>query len=188
MNMTGGTANVGSWFSVGRNGGLGVLNQSGGSLTVVTQQLEAGALGAAVANGIVKGQVNLTGGSLTTINDVYAGNQNNGVVNVSGTGQLVVGGTLRLALTNATTLGIVNLRPGGTITTASVTQGAGQGVFNFHGGTLQASTDTSALMTSNTAAGSGTLTAYAYPENAVIDTNGHQVLWICRSLRRLATA
>ena len=91
--------------------------------------------------------MNLTGGTISTVNNTYAGEQTNGVLNVSGTGHLIVGtsGVAGLALipavTNATTLGIVNLLPGGLITTPQVHQGQGQGIINFQGGVLQASTD-----------------------------------------------
>ena len=177
MDMAGGTVNVGSWLALGRGGGQGILNQSGGSITVQTNNLTVGSFGGAAGNGVVHGQVNLTGGTLSTVNNTYAGEQTNGVVNVSGSGHLIVGtsGVAGLALipavTNATTVGIVNLLPGGLITTPQVHQGQGQGIVNFQGGVLQASTDSAAFMTPT--GFTGTLTAYAYQGNAVIDTNGH---------------
>ncbi len=142
-----------------------------------TNNLTVGSFGGATGNGVVHGQVNLTGGTLSTVNNAYAGEQTNGVINVSGTGHLIVdtsgtaGTALIAAVTNAGTLGIVNLLPGGLITTPQVHQGAGQGVINFQGGVLQANTDSSAFMTPT--GFTGTLNAYAYQGNAVIDTNGH---------------
>ena len=47
MDMTGGTVSIGSWFAVGRGGAKGVLNMSGGSLTVSANPLTIGSLGAA---------------------------------------------------------------------------------------------------------------------------------------------
>ena len=44
-------------------------------------------------------------------------------------------------------------------------------MINFQGGVLQANTDSSAFMTPT--GFTGTLKAYAYPGNAVIDSNGH---------------
>jgi autotransporter-associated beta strand protein len=89
---------------------------------------------------------------------------------IAGTGG-AAGLALIPALTNASTVGIVNLLPGGLITTPQVHQGQGQGIVNFQGGVLQASTDSSAFMTPT--GFTGTLKAYAYQGNAVIDTNGH---------------
>ena len=51
MDMTGGTANIGSWLALGRGGGQGILNQSGGSITVLTNNLTIGSFGGAAGNG-----------------------------------------------------------------------------------------------------------------------------------------
>ena len=55
-----------------------------------TNNLTVGSFGGATGNGVVHGQVNLTGGTLSTVNNAYAGEQTNGVINVSGTGHLIV--------------------------------------------------------------------------------------------------
>ena len=39
MNMSGGTAKIGSWLAIGRGGDSGTLNLSGGSLNVATNNL-----------------------------------------------------------------------------------------------------------------------------------------------------
>ena len=92
MDMTGGTVTVGSWLAVGRQAGKGVLNMSGGSLTVNTQPLTIGSLGAAFTPGTLDGLVNLSGGTITTAANTFLGEHSNAVMNVSGTGHLIVQG------------------------------------------------------------------------------------------------
>ena len=171
MDITGGTANVGSWLALGRGGGQGVINQSGGSVTVLTNQLTIGSFGGTTDPSIVHGLYNISGGTVTTTNNVYVGEQSQAALNVTGTG------TWSLALRYAWDLrqmarnSNLNLL-GGTVTTPFVGGGTGGGAINFNGGVLQAATDTADFITQS---GTGPLTAYAYSGNAVIDSNGHQV-------------
>ena len=174
MDITGGTANVGSWMALGRGGGQGVVNQSGGSVTVLTNQLTIGSFGGTTDPGIVHGLYNISGGSVTTTNNVFVGEGSMAVLNVMGSGQVVAGTGVRVALGNFSSPAngsMLNLL-GGTVTTPFVGGGGGAGALNFHGGVLQASTDVADLIVQT---GTGAFTAYAYPGNAVIDSNGHQV-------------
>ena len=171
MDMTGGTATIGSWFAVGRGGGQGVVNLSGGTINVTTNQVTIGSLPSSVIDGLVHGMVNVSGGTLNATNNVWVGEQSSGVLNMlPGNGQVIAGQSVVLA-SNGTAglnnLGIVNLM-GGTITTNSVTKGGGTGIFNFNGGTLQAANDNALFIT-------GLTHAYTYGGGANIDTNGHTV-------------
>ena len=175
MDMTGGTVGIGSWLALGRGGGQGVLNQSGGSITVSGNPLTIGSFGGAIDPGIVHGLVNVSGGTLTATTNVYVGEGTMGVLNVSGTGHVVATTAVRVALgnfyspANGSTLNLL----GGTLTTPVLSGGGGTGTINFNGGVLQAATDSQTFLTNT--GNTGTLTAYAYPGNAIIDSNGHQV-------------
>ncbi len=172
MDMTGGTVTVGSWLAVGRQAGKGVLNMSGGSLTVSNNPLTIGSLGTAFTAGTLDGLVNLSGGTLTTTSNTFVGEQSNAVLNMSGTGHLIVqGAQLQIAVNNATNISTLNLL-GGIATVPQVTRGAGTATVNFNGGTLQARADTSSLITTGAA---GVQNVYSYSGGANIDDGGHNV-------------
>src|SRR5205823_2297483 len=90
-----------------------------------------------------------------------------GTLNVSGTGTVLANGGLELGLAASGT-GTVTLSGTGMISTPRVFKGAGQGTFNFNGGTLQARTSTASFMGGLTAANVGTF-------GAVIDTQGNSI-------------
>ncbi|HZZ26917.1 MAG TPA: autotransporter-associated beta strand repeat-containing protein [Pirellulales bacterium] len=192
MDITNGSVTVGSWLAVARGGGVGLINMSGGTLNLNANALTIGSLGGATGDGIVHGQVNLTGGQIITnsLTSVFVGEQANGVLNVSGTGLLTVGGTEGLAFArgNAAAFGIMNLGTGGMVQTATVHPGqvitganvGGTGTLNFHGGTLQAtSSDTFTtgfdFMPANGIGYAGTLNVYSYRGGAIIDDGGNNI-------------
>lgn len=168
MTLSAGTVTSGSWLPVGRNG-TGVLNVSGGTLTVNSQNYSLGSFDGA------KGDVNLTGGVTSTTNTganqgiFIVGEGGDGVLTVSGTAALNLSGALGVQMARgATGRGIVNLN-GGTITTPAVTKGPGAtGIFSFNGGTLRPTASNAAFMTGLTA-------AYVRPGGANIDTNGQNI-------------
>jgi fibronectin-binding autotransporter adhesin len=171
MDVSGGTITVNSWLALGRGGGQGVLNMSGGSLQLVTSPLTIGSFGG--ATGVVHGVVNLSGGTITAGigQETYVGEQVNGVMNVTG-GTFNATAPVVLARTNATTQGILNAN-GGTVAAPQFHQGAGAGIINFHGGTLAATSDTFDFITPG--ANTGTLAVYSYQGDAKIDAQGHSV-------------
>jgi autotransporter-associated beta strand protein len=176
MNMSGGTVTIGSWFAFARGGGQGVLNLSGGSITVSGSPVTIGSFGGALDPGVVHGLANVTGGTLAVApaNAFYVGEGTAAVLNISGTGRVVGGNTgIRIALGNfysPANGSMVNLLPGGRLVTSSVTAGAGSGTLNFNGGTLQATVPSFSLI------GSGTLTTYIYGGGAIIDDGGNAVI------------
>ena len=113
--QTGGVANMnGAWFEIAQNnGGIGTLGLSGG-------------------------QLNYTGA-----NQFVVGSRGNGTLNVSGTGRLDAGNTLRVAGSweGQTLTGRVN-QTGGTVLSTNVQIGNsnGTGIYNLDGGTFRINT------------------------------------------------
>jgi autotransporter-associated beta strand protein len=150
MDMSGGTFNSAGRFSLARRaGGMGVLDLSGGRVSV------------AAANEVIIG--------MTDAATTY------GVINVRGTGVLdAANGSsskmLNLNVNNAVGgTGIVNLLSGGTIIANRV--GAtrqGMTVLNFNGGTLQAATN---LTVGSTFMTNGLAGAYIYSGGVTINTD-----------------
>jgi autotransporter-associated beta strand protein len=192
IDISGGQVTVGSWLAVARGGGVGMINMSGGTLNINSNDLTIGSVGGATGDGVAHGQVNLTGGIITTnsLTSVFVGEQANGVLNVSGTGQLAVGGIEGLAFArgSATAIGIMNLGTGGLAQAVSVHPGqlltgnnvGGTGTLNFHGGTLKA-TSSDVITTgfnfipANGIGYAGTLNLYSYKEGANIDDGGNGI-------------
>jgi fibronectin-binding autotransporter adhesin len=187
VNVSGGSMTVGGYLVGGINasGAVGVWNISGGSVGISTfGTTNFGAtLGASAGTA---GVMNITGGSFTSATTGTAGGMflgenatGSGILNVSGLGTGTFGGGstslgLRVGNNNvATNTGIVNLGAvgsgGGTIVATKVSSAGttSNSYFNFHGGTLKAST---------AAAGATFFTglkgAYVYGEGGTIDNNG----------------
>jgi fibronectin-binding autotransporter adhesin len=153
-------------ITVGNNGAasFGVLNVTGGILRNATNP------GIAQNNGV----------------GLYLGEVGTGIMNVSGAGLVSVGGPsgtsagLFLAINGTTSAGVVNLGAVGSTSVTDYTNGtilvslvhtnagAGNAVFNFHGGTLQTTRTAANFMT-------GLTRAYIYGEGGVIDTNGSDI-------------
>ncbi len=183
INVTSGDVTPGQFLVAGITtaGAYGIWNISGGSVTPANNN--GGTVGAG-ANTF--GQVNVTGsGSYSTTGTVgiYIGESGNGTLNVSGGGSLTLtqgnGVTEGLVIgRNNGAFGVVNLGAigagntnNGLITTGIVQKpgGTATGIFNFHGGTLQAST--SAV----TGFFTGLTGAYVYGEGGTINNNGQSI-------------
>ena len=131
MVMTGGTVNIGGWFAIGRFGGIGDLELSGGSIT-----MSPGNTGnITVATTPSTGIVNQTGGSMTnTVSQTWIAESGAGTWNLNG-GVDVLGFVLLTRLSGAT--GTLNLN-GGDLFATQIQDTGGNGAFNFNGGTLHA--------------------------------------------------
>ena len=185
LTVNGGSVSVGGYLVAGiSTNGVGVVNIRGGA--VATNGAYGGTLGAtapsATANSL--GVMNVTGGTFASTNATFSallvGENATGILNVSGSGAVNLGGAvantgLRLAASNTAAYGIANLggvgTGGGTISTNIVAKGTGTGIFNFHGGTLEARAsiaNTGTFMTGLTA-------AYIYGEGGTINTNGQDI-------------
>jgi hypothetical protein len=167
--------NTNYWTVIGRNGGTGVLNMSGGTLTKA-----GGGNFIVAAGGNSNGTFSQTSGTFTNtasetwvneggvsgLYDLSGGVANLGVIDVGraggGNAELRVRGTgamtattVRLGAADGVT-SLVNLS-GGSLTASSVEPGAGTGTktFNFTGGVL--STGAYALATPLDNGGTGTL-------------------------------
>ena len=117
---------------VGRNGGLGTVNQAAGSVIETNQWVTL------AANAGSTGTYNLSGGTLTS-NFMEIGADGSGTLTVSGTGQATA--NQYTVGTRATGAGVVNvIGPGAVTSTGNVflggDQGAGSGTVNQVGGTI----------------------------------------------------
>ncbi|MCF7786516.1 MAG: autotransporter-associated beta strand repeat-containing protein [Prosthecobacter sp.] len=184
INVTGGTVTPGQFLVAGiaNAGAVGIWNISGGTVNINSGN--AGTLGA--STGTI-GVVNITGTGIynSSANNgasgIFVGENGAGILNVSGSGSLVLGGQaasngLRIGHVNvATASGIVNLGAvgagGGTITTNRVSTAGtnATSTFNFHGGTLKSST------TPNAAFMTGLTNAFVYGEGGTIDNNAQSI-------------
>jgi fibronectin-binding autotransporter adhesin len=169
LTINGGSVSTTSWLAIGRGATAGtgsvrgILTVTGGSLTVGGGNLAIGAFqGSASASSVMA----ISGGTVTTVGQVFVGENLSGTLDVSG-GNLVTSTTAGVRLKSAGAgTGIVNLR-GGTITAGYVNQG-GTGTFNFNGGTLQTTRSLTTFM-------QGLTNAYVYPGGGTIDTNAFDI-------------
>ena len=131
MIVRGGAVNIGGWFAIGRFGGAGDLELSGGSVTLLPG--DPGNL--TLATSPSTGMVNQSGGALTnTVSQTWVAESSQGIWNLNG-GMDVLGTMLLTRLGGAT--GIFNLN-GGDLFAAQILDSGGNGTFNFNGGTLHA--------------------------------------------------
>ncbi|MEO5913180.1 MAG: autotransporter-associated beta strand repeat-containing protein [Luteolibacter sp.] len=174
--------------------GEGTVNVQGGTL----QAINGGAI--LVGASGVKGTLNLTSGSMTSVGDIVVGNVAEGILNVSGGSASITGTVAQRLVVSVAGPGTVNLS-GGSVDIAgpagvnfgSTTGSTGTGILNLDGGTLF----TQKISKIATAAGSsavfnfngGTLkargdnaafmtgldTANVHNGSALIDTNGANV-------------
>lgn len=141
ITQTGGTVNIGNDGGENFIGarGTGIWNQSAGTVntrgwTVIGRYADAGA----------NGTLSVTGGTfnqLTNNRHIIVGEENVGVLNISGTGTVNAVGDNGVVVGNsaATGNGTINLSTGGTLVTRSIQEGAGgSSTVNFNGGTLRA--------------------------------------------------
>ncbi len=171
--ISAGSLAVNNWFAIGRDGGTGTFNLTGGTVTKGGNgDIEIGGWNSGT------GSMNVSGGLL----DVQAGNV---LVAVSGrgTGTMTIGGTgevrtanLFVARYDDGTTGTLNLDAGGTLRTGQLAGRAPdhtqnpQSTVNFNGGTLVATRDSSSfinsLTTANVAAGGAIIDTQAYSVTA----------------------
>ena len=136
VNMTGGNVTVNSWVAIGRDGGTGTLNLSGGTFTkgVGSGTLDIGTFGNGATN--ASGTLNQTGGSV-----VNTGSETNIARDASGSGVWnMSGGTATLTTLNIGNAGVGawNVSNGATATTGSIqigNGGAGVGTMVVDGAT-----------------------------------------------------
>ena len=135
MIMTNGAVNIGGWFAIGRFGGIGDLEFSGGSITI-----SPGTTGnITVATTPSTGVVNQSGGALTnTVSQTWIAESGSGTWNLNA-GTDVLGIVLLTRLSGAT--GAFNLNGGNLFVTQILDTGF-NGTFNFNGGTLHAEAST----------------------------------------------
>ncbi len=176
INNNGGAITSGSWFALARGGGQGVYNQSAGSLTVNGSPLTIGSFGGATTVGTVHGVVNISGGTVTTVNQpIYVGEQTNSVMTVSGetsgpTATQVNAGAGIVFSQNADNTSVLNLAGGITSTTrVAQNRATGNGTVNFNGGVLKATSNNATFM-QGLAGG-----AYIYGGGATIDDGGFNI-------------
>jgi autotransporter-associated beta strand protein len=131
MFMTGGTVNIGGWLAIGRFGGIGDLELSGGSITLSPGDAGNITLATAPSTGVV----NQSGGALTnTVSQTWVAESASGTWNLNG-GTDVLGVVLLTRLSGAS--GTFNLN-GGDLLATQILDPGGNGTFNFNGGTLHA--------------------------------------------------
>jgi autotransporter-associated beta strand protein len=139
MIMTGGTVNIGGWFAIGRFGGIGDLELSGGSITMSPGNTGNITLATTPSTGIV----NQIGGTLTnTVSQTWIAESAGGTWNLNA-GTDVLGVVLLSRLAGAT--GAFNLN-GGDLFATQILDNGGNGAFNFNGGTLHARANSSSFL------------------------------------------
>jgi autotransporter-associated beta strand protein len=132
FDLSAGTVTNNSWLAVGREGGHGTLNISGGSMTK-----QGGGNISITHGGGATGTINQTDGSFTcAAGETWIGEDSGpGIWNISG-GTATLG-YVQLAR-NASASGTLNLN-GGTFAATEITTGSsGSSTLNFNGGTLLA--------------------------------------------------
>ena len=165
LNQSGGTVTVGSFVTLGLgvyNGGSGTYNLSG------TGILSGGTVVVGGNNGSGTGFLHQTGGTIN-VSSLHIGENDEGSGAV-GTYTLDQGTATATAVylgINTSSTGTVNLN-GGTLTTGSVLGVMGTSTFRFNSGTLQASVSSTGFF-------SGFTNAYVGTGGAVINTNGFNV-------------
>ncbi|HTI98917.1 MAG TPA: autotransporter-associated beta strand repeat-containing protein [Dongiaceae bacterium] len=131
MVVTSGTVSIGGWLAVGRFGGNGDLEISGGSLTLLPGNTGNLTLATTPSVGVVK----QSGGALTnTASQTWVAESATGSWTLSG-GVDVLGDVLLTRLAGAT--GTFNLN-GGDLYVSQIADPGGNGTFNFNGGRLHA--------------------------------------------------
>lgn len=145
--LSAGSVTINGWLAVGREGGTGTLNISGGSMT------KGGSGGnISIAHGGGTGTINQTGGAFaSTVGETWIGEDSNtGTWNLSG--GTATFGMVHLAQ-NASASGVVNLN-GGTFTATELTTGntGATSTLNLNGGTLAAGANNTNFLHDITAA------------------------------------
>ena len=144
-NLSGGTNSVGNWFAVGRSGGDGVINMTGGELTKVGGgNFLIGTGYQSPIGGTPSGTINQSGGTINCASGEFLVPENSpatGFHNMSGSAVLIVNNWLAIGRNGGAgvfnlTNGLVNKTGGGNI----VIGAGGQGELNQYGGTISNTT------------------------------------------------
>jgi len=160
--LTNGSINLGSWFAIGRFGGIGDLEMAGGSITMMSGN--NGNITLATTPG--QGTVNQTGGVITnTATQTWVAESAVGNWTLAG-GEDVLG-IIHLTQ-NAGASGTFNLN-GGDLFATGITDNGGAGTFNFNGGTLHAGAGANSLWMHDI---NGSVNVQS---NAIINTEGNDV-------------
>lgn len=145
-NFSGGTNNCSNWFVVGRGGGTGIMNMSGGVLNRLSGGEPAFIVGSHDGGNSV-GTLNFSGGTINCASEFWIANGNGGTatgtVNVSGTAALTVNDWFTIGRDGPGTLNLTN----GSVTkvgnggnhfdiAAGGNGNGGSGVLNQYGGVL----------------------------------------------------
>jgi autotransporter-associated beta strand protein len=156
-NLTGGTNNAGNWLSVGRFGGKGTLNMSGGRIN------KTGGGNMYVGEGVGTGEFNFTGGVIDiTSGEFWVGNGGTSVatMNMSGAASLTVGNWIAVGRNGgAGTLNLTNgtiTKIGGGNFAIGAGGGAGSGLINQYGGLIENTANPSSYTYVAENGGSGT--------------------------------
>lgn len=162
MVMTGGIVNLGGWLAIGRFGGMGDLELSGGSITLSPG--DAGNLTLATTPGT--GVVNQSGGALTnTVAQTWIAESGTGTWTLTG-GTDFLGLVLLTRLSGAT--GTFNLN-GGDLFAAQILDNGYNGAFNFNGGTLHARASSTSFLQASRG-------ITVQPGGAMIDSAGNSIV------------
>ena len=146
-NLSGGTITLNSWVAIGREGGNGSLNMTGGSITktgadsnFIIGTSGTGNTGAMTMSG---GSVTVAASATADRGITWVGESTAGTFTMSGTADFQ---TARLTLgVNAAATGTVNFN-GGILRVGQITGGAGTANFTFNGGQIIATAASTAFV------------------------------------------
>ena len=168
-----GTSTIGGFIAAGGTTGGGIVNLSGGTMTLTAAPITVGY----VTSGTM-GVMNVSGAAALNLNGgagngLWIGEQGNAILNVSGTSTITIPNDgIIIGKGNGTAqspIGIVNLN-GGTVTVRSVsmTATAGTSIINLNGSTLKANGSSTTFM-------QGLTSAYIYSGGVTIDDGGNNI-------------
>jgi autotransporter-associated beta strand protein len=153
--------NVDNWIAIGRDGGNGTLNMSGGSITKGGDNTTHFDIGASAT-----GVLTQTSGAITNlVSDTWLGEDGAGTWNFNG-GSAVLGNVFFCVDNGAS--GTLNLNGGVFSTSGLINSNNGTSTLNFNGGTLQATANSVNFINglNSIAVNSG---------GAVIDSHGYNI-------------
>ncbi len=165
INVSGGTLTFSNHVNFGTGGGIGIINQTGGTVNANGQWMAIGLGGGAAGSAY-----NLSGGTLATLVGVEVGSDRAGDMTISGTGLANIGGTVEVGVRNGSN---GHLTVGsGTLNAASISIGSRQslasGLVDMNGtGVINL---TGALIVGNSGTGTFTQTG------GTLNMNGNQIL------------
>ena len=169
FSQSGGATTIGGFIALGATANGGVINQSGGTITLSTAPATIGySATAAIAAMNLSGTATFNANGASG-NGVWPGEVGTGTLNILGTAALnIPNDGIILGKANTTlSKGLVNFN-GGTSTVKSVSKGTGTGIGGFNGGTLKANVNNAAFLT-------GLTEVNVFSGGAVIDDGGFAI-------------